>query len=232
MPHAWSSAAITAPASDSPSPNLKGPNAGVTSGSRSATAPWPTPARTPSRTGRCCRPGAAARAGARPRVRREDRPTPCNLYVSMLLRLGLEMDKFGGSTGTLTGLEALAKSGCLHRTPDGVAPRPRGHRVTVPRDGFKWHFHVPVDLDRRAIPAREVCSIGNPFHQRVGRVLADPRPPSPAATRSMAGGAECPQVHGDACHSIHSGIGPVFARLNKTRPPAEIIAPGTVLLLR
>ena len=43
-----------------------------------------------------------------PRVRREDRPTPCNLYVSMLLRLGLEMDKFGGSTGTLTGLEALA----------------------------------------------------------------------------------------------------------------------------
>jgi hypothetical protein len=33
-------------------------------------------------------------------------PTPlCNLYVSMLQRLGIEIDKFGSSTGTLTGLE-------------------------------------------------------------------------------------------------------------------------------
>lgn len=30
----------------------------------------------------------------------------CNLFVSMLQRLGLEADKFGSSTGTLTGLEA------------------------------------------------------------------------------------------------------------------------------
>jgi hypothetical protein len=34
-------------------------------------------------------------------------PPLCNLYVSMLHRLGLEVDKFGDSTGTLTGLETL-----------------------------------------------------------------------------------------------------------------------------
>ena len=34
-------------------------------------------------------------------------PPLCNLYVSMLQRLGLEVDKFGSSTGTLTGLEAF-----------------------------------------------------------------------------------------------------------------------------
>ena len=34
-------------------------------------------------------------------------PPLCNLYVSMLQRLGLEVDRFGGSTGTLTGLEPL-----------------------------------------------------------------------------------------------------------------------------
>ena len=34
-------------------------------------------------------------------------PPLCNLYVSMLQRLGLEADKFGSSTGTLTGLETL-----------------------------------------------------------------------------------------------------------------------------
>ena len=33
-------------------------------------------------------------------------PPLCNLYVSMLQRLGLEVDKFGSSTGTLTGLDA------------------------------------------------------------------------------------------------------------------------------
>ena len=32
-------------------------------------------------------------------------PPLCNLYVSMLQRLGLEVDKFASSTGTLTGLE-------------------------------------------------------------------------------------------------------------------------------
>jgi hypothetical protein len=33
-------------------------------------------------------------------------PPLCNLYVSMLQRLGIEADRFGSSTGTLTGLEA------------------------------------------------------------------------------------------------------------------------------
>jgi Protein of unknown function (DUF1552) len=32
-------------------------------------------------------------------------PPLCNLYVSMLQRLGIETDKFGSSTGTLTGLQ-------------------------------------------------------------------------------------------------------------------------------
>lgn len=37
-----------------------------------------------------------------------DRPPPLsNLYVSMLQRLGVEADKFGSSTGTLTGLELV-----------------------------------------------------------------------------------------------------------------------------
>ncbi len=34
----------------------------------------------------------------------KDPPPLCNLYVSMLQRLGIEADKFGSSTGTLTGL--------------------------------------------------------------------------------------------------------------------------------
>lgn len=36
----------------------------------------------------------------------ENPPPLCNLYVSMLQRLGIEADAFGSSTGTLTGLEA------------------------------------------------------------------------------------------------------------------------------
>jgi len=32
-------------------------------------------------------------------------PPLCNLYVSMLQRLGIETDRFSTSTGTLTGLE-------------------------------------------------------------------------------------------------------------------------------
>ena len=34
-------------------------------------------------------------------------PPLCNLYVSMLQRLGIEVDRFSSSTGTLTGLEAV-----------------------------------------------------------------------------------------------------------------------------
>jgi hypothetical protein len=37
----------------------------------------------------------------------KNNPPLCNLYVSMLQRLGLEVNKFGSSTGTLTGLEPL-----------------------------------------------------------------------------------------------------------------------------
>ena len=33
-------------------------------------------------------------------------PPLCNLYVTLLQRLGIEVDKFGSSTGTLTGLDA------------------------------------------------------------------------------------------------------------------------------
>ena len=35
----------------------------------------------------------------------KDSPPLCNLFVSMLQRLGIEADKFGSSTGTLSGLE-------------------------------------------------------------------------------------------------------------------------------
>lgn len=35
----------------------------------------------------------------------DDHPPLCNLFVSMLQRMGLEEDRFGSSTGTLTGLE-------------------------------------------------------------------------------------------------------------------------------
>ncbi len=35
----------------------------------------------------------------------QDHPPLCNVYVSMLQRLGLEVDSFASSTGTLTGLE-------------------------------------------------------------------------------------------------------------------------------
>ena len=36
----------------------------------------------------------------------QDSPPRCNLYVSLLQQLGIETDRFGPSTGTLTGLEA------------------------------------------------------------------------------------------------------------------------------
>jgi hypothetical protein len=37
----------------------------------------------------------------------KNHPPLCNLYVSMLQRLGIEVDKFGSSTGTLAGLEVV-----------------------------------------------------------------------------------------------------------------------------
>lgn len=38
----------------------------------------------------------------------QNSPPLCNLYVSMLQRMGIDADRFGSSTGTLTGLEAMA----------------------------------------------------------------------------------------------------------------------------
>ena len=38
----------------------------------------------------------------------QDPPPLCNLYVSLLHRLGIEVDKFSTSNGTLTGLEVTA----------------------------------------------------------------------------------------------------------------------------
>jgi hypothetical protein len=38
----------------------------------------------------------------------ENPPPLCNLYVSMLQRLGIEADKFGSSTGTLAGLGVMS----------------------------------------------------------------------------------------------------------------------------
>jgi hypothetical protein len=38
----------------------------------------------------------------------KNHPPLCNLYVSMLQRLGIEVDRFGSSTGTLTGLEMVS----------------------------------------------------------------------------------------------------------------------------
>jgi hypothetical protein len=38
----------------------------------------------------------------------KNHPPLCNLYVSMLQRLGIEADRFGSSTGTLTGLDIVS----------------------------------------------------------------------------------------------------------------------------
>ncbi len=38
----------------------------------------------------------------------DNNPPLCNLFVSMLQRMGIEADRFGSSTGTLTGLEMRA----------------------------------------------------------------------------------------------------------------------------
>lgn len=49
--------------------------------------------------------GGGFRHGQHLAVDPQSPPPLCNLYVSMLQRLGIEADKFGTSTGTLTGLE-------------------------------------------------------------------------------------------------------------------------------
>jgi hypothetical protein len=49
--------------------------------------------------------GGGFKHGKHLRFNPENPPPLCNLYVSMLQRLGVEADKFGTGTGTLTGLE-------------------------------------------------------------------------------------------------------------------------------
>ena len=71
----------------------------------SSAATWATPAPTPSRTCRSCWPAAASStASTWPSTRTRTRRCATSI-VSMLQRLGIEADKFGSSTGTLTGLE-------------------------------------------------------------------------------------------------------------------------------
>tara|TARA_R110002095_G_scaffold42912_5_gene39127 strand:- start:1861 stop:3177 length:1317 start_codon:yes stop_codon:yes gene_type:complete len=50
--------------------------------------------------------GGGFRHGQHLAFNRESNAPLCNLYVSMLQRLGIEADRFGSSTGTLTGLKA------------------------------------------------------------------------------------------------------------------------------
>jgi hypothetical protein len=51
--------------------------------------------------------GGGFKHGKHLRFNPENPPPLCNLYVSMLQRLGIESDKFGTGTGTLTGLEQV-----------------------------------------------------------------------------------------------------------------------------
>ncbi|MEX0819785.1 MAG: DUF1552 domain-containing protein [Pirellulaceae bacterium] len=50
--------------------------------------------------------GGGFRHGQHLAFDQQNPPPLCNLFVSMLQRQGIEADKFGSSTGTLTGLEA------------------------------------------------------------------------------------------------------------------------------
>jgi hypothetical protein len=51
--------------------------------------------------------GGGFRHGRHLRFDPQSPPPLCNLYVSMLQRLGIEADKFSTGTGTLTGLEPV-----------------------------------------------------------------------------------------------------------------------------
>jgi hypothetical protein len=52
--------------------------------------------------------GGGFRHGRHLRFDPQDPPPLCNLYVSMLQRLGIEADTFSTGTGTLSGLEPVA----------------------------------------------------------------------------------------------------------------------------
>jgi hypothetical protein len=51
--------------------------------------------------------GGGFRHGAHLHFGPQTAPPLCNLYVSMLQRLDIEVDKFSTGTGTLTGLEPV-----------------------------------------------------------------------------------------------------------------------------
>lgn len=51
--------------------------------------------------------GGGFRHGRHLAFDKNDPPPLCNLFVTMLQRLGIEADRFGSSTGTLTGFEAV-----------------------------------------------------------------------------------------------------------------------------
>jgi hypothetical protein len=65
---------------------------------------WATPAATRAATCRSCWPAAAWPHGRHLAFNPAQPPPLSNLYVTMLQQLGLEVDRFGSSTGTLTGL--------------------------------------------------------------------------------------------------------------------------------
>jgi hypothetical protein len=78
--------------------------------SRCSSAPWSfsaaiwgTPTRTRPRTCPCSWRAAVSNTGQHLVFNRENNTPLCNLYVSMLQRLGLEIPSFGSSKSTLTG---------------------------------------------------------------------------------------------------------------------------------
>lgn len=60
----------------------------------------------PSKNRPVLRAGGGIRHGQHLAFDPNNPPPRCNLYVSMLQRLGIDADRFGSSTGTLHGLEA------------------------------------------------------------------------------------------------------------------------------
>jgi hypothetical protein len=51
--------------------------------------------------------GGGFKHGKHLRFNQDNPPPLCNLFVSMLQRLGIETDKFSTGTGTLAGLEQV-----------------------------------------------------------------------------------------------------------------------------
>ena len=85
---------------------------------------------TASRTCRCCSPAAASSTASTWPSTRDNPPPLCNLYVTMLQRLGIEADKFGSSTGRCSRDWRRAREGtppewAVSRPVDASVPRGR-----------------------------------------------------------------------------------------------------------